>query len=89
MASALIAAVNLVVTIITWVLVLDALISFAPLEPWHPVRRTLDQLAEPIVRPFRGLLPPLGMFDLSVMLALVVVQILGQVIILLISAAFG
>ncbi len=88
MAETLIWAVNLVVTLITWVLILDALISFAPIEPWHPIRRTLDQLAEPIVRPFRNIVPPVGMFDFSVMVALIVVQLLGRVIILLIAAAF-
>ena len=88
MAAALILTINLIVTIITWVLILDALISFTPLEPWHPVRRTLDRLAEPMVRPFRNLLPPVGMFDFSIMVALIVVQLLGRAIILLISAVF-
>lgn len=88
MAATLIGTVNLIVTIITWILILDALISFAPIEPWHPVRRTLDRLAEPFIRPFRNLIPPVGMFDLSIMVALIVVQIAGQVIILLIGAAF-
>jgi len=88
-ASYLISLITWVVTIITILLILDALISFAPIDPWHPVRRLLDQLAEPIVRPFRNILPPMGMFDLSPMIALIVIQILGQILIALVRSAFG
>ena len=88
MAIVLIGLVDLAVKLISIVLILDALISFAPIAPWHPVRRTLDQLAEPFVRPIRNILPPVGMFDFSVMVALIVVQILGQLIIGLIRMSF-
>lgn len=88
MAQYLITLVKVVVNVISVILILNALISFAPLEPWHPVRRFLNQLAEPIVRPFRNIIPPVGMFDLSVMVALIVVQLLGQVLIIMIQAAF-
>jgi YggT family protein len=87
-AQYLITLVKVVVNVISVILILNALISFAPLEPWHPVRRFLNQLAEPIVRPFRNIIPPVGMFDLSVMVALIVVQLLGQVLIIMIQAAF-
>jgi YggT family protein len=84
----LINLVNLIVGLITVILILNALISFAPLEPWHPVRRFLNQLAEPLLRPFRNILPPMGMLDLSPMVALIAIQILGQLLILLIRSAF-
>ncbi len=88
MATYLISLIRLVANIITILLIVDALISFAPIEPWHPVRRFLDQLAEPIVRPFRNILPPMGMFDLSPMIALIVIQILAQILVVLIQSAF-
>jgi YggT family protein len=88
-ASYLIFVVKLVVYVITIILILNALISFAPLEPWHPVRRTLNSLAEPLVRPFRRLIPPAGMFDFSIMVALIAYQLAGQIIIQLILQAFA
>jgi YggT family protein len=81
-----VAVIKLVVTLISLLLIANALISFAPIEPWHPVRRTLNQLAEPILRPFRNLLPPTGPIDFSPMLALIVVQIIGLILIALVSA---
>ena len=88
MASYLVSLIWWVVTIITIVLILNALLSFTPLEPWHPVRRFLNQLAEPIVRPFRNILPPTGMIDFSPMIALIVIQIVGQILIVLVRSAF-
>ncbi len=88
MAASLITIVDIIVYVITIILILHALMSFAPLEPWHPIRRTLAQLAEPIIQPFRNLIPPVGMFDFSIMVALIVIQILGELIKVLIRQAF-
>jgi YggT family protein len=87
-AASLSIIVDIVVYTVTIVLILHALMSFAPLDPWHPVRRTLAQIAEPIVQPFRNLIPPVGMFDFSIMVALIVVQIAGELLKVLIRAAF-
>ena len=80
MEAALIALVSMIVNLISIVLILHALMSFAPIEPWHPVRRFLDRIAEPIIRPFRGLIPPVGMFDFSIMVAIIAIQILGALL---------
>lgn len=76
------------VNLLSIVLILHALMSFAPIEPWHPVRRFLDQIAEPIIRPFRGLIPPVGMFDFSIMVAIIAIQILGELVKVMIRSAF-
>lgn len=73
------ALINVVVWLVSAVLVLDALVSFV-LDPWHPVRRFLDRLADPLVQPFRRVLPPMGGLDFSVMAALIVVQLVGQIL---------
>lgn len=88
MAIYLIGLVKIIVNLITVILILEALMSWAPLDPWHPVRRILRQLSEPIVRPFRNLIPPMGMLDLSIMAALLAVQLGGQLLILLIANIF-
>ncbi|MBM2849152.1 MAG: hypothetical protein HW418_2094 [Anaerolineales bacterium] len=88
METSLLALVTMFVNLLSIVLILHALMSFAPIEPWHPVRRFLDQIAEPIIRPFRGLIPPVGMFDFSIMVAIIVIQILGELVKVMIRSAF-
>lgn len=88
MAEYLVELIKIVVNLITVILILNALMSFSPLAPWHPVRRFLDQVSEPIVRPFRNLIPPVGMFDFSVMVALLAVQFAGQLLVILIRSIF-
>ena len=88
MATYLSQIVDLIVYLITLILILQALMSFTSVEPWHPVRRFLDQVTEPILRPFRNLIPPVGMFDFSIMVALIVIQIVGYILKQMIHAAF-
>ena len=88
METSLLAIVTMFVNLISIVLILHALMSFAPIDPWHPVRRFLDQIAEPIIRPFRGLIPPVGMFDFSIMVAIIAIQILGELVKVMIRSAF-
>ena len=88
MASVLVTFIQLAVQLLSLVIILHILMSWVQLEPWHPVRRFLDQLVEPILRPFRNAIPPVGMFDLSPMVALIFIQVLGQILIFLVAQAF-
>ncbi len=76
----LVALINFAVGVLSVVLILDALASFV-LEPWHPARRFLDRLANPFVQPFRRVLPPMGGLDFSVFAALIVLQLVGQLLV--------
>ena len=69
-------------------MIIYALMSFIPLEPWHPARRFMDQLVQPILQPFRNVIPPMGMFDLSVMVAIIVIQLAGILLKVMVQAAF-
>lgn len=84
----LITIIDMVVNTIVILLVVNALLSFAPLDPWHPIRRVMAQLTDPIVQPFRNVIPPVGMFDFSPLAALIVIQIVGEIFKALIRSVF-
>ncbi|MCS6910113.1 MAG: YggT family protein [Anaerolineales bacterium] len=88
MERSLITIIDIIVNTVSIILILHALMSFAPLDPYHPVRRMLADIAEPIIRPFRNLIPPVGMFDFSVMVAIIVIQIGGELLKAMIRSAF-
>ena len=51
----------------------------------NPVIDTINQLllqiTEPILSPIRRLIPPLGMFDLTPMIALILISVIRQVLV--------
>lgn len=51
------------------------------MDPYHPVRRTLDNLVEPLLAPIRRVVPLVGMFDFSPLILIILVQILSSVLI--------
>jgi YggT family protein len=60
-----------------------ALLSWFPIEPRSPlgsVNHVLWVITEPYVSLFRRVVPPLGMFDVSYMLAVVVVWLVAELL---------
>jgi YggT family protein len=51
------------------------------MDPYHPVRRTLDNLVEPMLAPIRRVVPLIGMFDFSPLVLIILVQILSSALI--------
>jgi len=51
------------------------------MAPFHPVRRTIDRIVEPILAPIRKVVPLVGMFDFSPLILIVLVQVLATVVI--------
>ena len=51
------------------------------MDPYHPVRRTIDNLIEPLLAPIRRVVPLVGMFDFSPLILIILVQILSSVLI--------
>ena len=71
-----------VLEILTLIILVRVIFSWIPnLDPYHPVVRVIRAIADPVLAPFRGLLPGLGggLLDLSPVLAFVVLQALAQV----------
>ena len=51
------------------------------MSPSHPVRRTIDQIVEPMLAPIRKVVPLMGMFDFSPLILIILVQVLATVLI--------
>ena len=54
-----------------WLILISAIFSFFPQNAYHPLAQLTKQLSEPLLRPIRRFLPPVGGFDLSPMLAMI------------------
>ena len=67
-------------TIVIIAIIIRALLSFAPLDPYHPLVQFLHQFTEPFLQPFRRILPSAGMMDFSPMIAIVVLSLVSRVL---------
>ena len=50
------------------------------MDPYHPVRNTVNRLVNPILNPIRRLLPQTGMMDFSPIVAIILVQVLESIL---------
>jgi YggT family protein len=73
---ALIMLVKEAFTLLFWILVIRALLSWFS-QGRSPVELVMHQLTEPLLRPIRRILPPLGGLDLSVLVVLIGLQFLN------------
>jgi YggT family protein len=48
-------------------------VSWLPVSPWNPFVRILRSIVDPVLRPFRRLLPSLGGIDLSPLVAILLI----------------
>lgn len=71
---------NAATTIIILAIIARALLSFAPLDPYHPIVRLLHQFTEPFLRPIRNLMPSMGMMDFSPMIAILLLSVLNRIL---------
>lgn len=63
-------------TLLFWILVIRALLSWFS-QGRSPVEYVMHQLTEPLLRPVRRILPPMGGLDLSVLVVLIGLQFLN------------
>jgi YggT family protein len=58
-----------------------ALLSWIPtLRPDHAIVRFLNDITEPILQPFRRVIPLVGMMDLSPLIAMIVLNFAGNIL---------
>jgi YggT family protein len=72
--------VNLVVTVLSFAIIGRALLSWFDPGMQTPVGRFLRDITEPIIAPIRQVMPTIGMFDISPIVALLLLRLIGTLI---------
>ncbi|ALO42955.1 YggT family protein [Pseudoalteromonas phenolica] len=80
------AALGSLVTVITesfnlilFILIVRALLSWVA-QGYNPIAAVFEQLSEPMLRPLRKVIPPIGGFDLSILVAIIALQFLKRLL---------
>jgi YggT family protein len=74
------AIINTLANLIVLLVIVDSILSYF-LSPYHPVRNALDRVLNPLLAPIRKLVPLVGMFDLSPLILIILVEILSSALI--------
>lgn len=72
--------INTFAEILILVVILSAILSYF-MDPYHPVRRGISNIVEPMLTPIRRVIPPMGMIDFSPLILIVLIQLAKQIII--------
>ena len=73
---ALAVIIDVVLRLYTWVIIIRAIISWVNPDPYNPIVQFLYRVTEPVLRPIRRVLPPMGGIDLSPLVALLLIYFL-------------
>lgn len=73
-------AITLLFRILSWIVIINVVLSYF-VDPYHPLRRALDRIVEPMLAPIRRILPSTGMLDFSPLVLLILLQLLSTIVI--------
>ncbi len=79
--------VGLIVKIYFWSVIAVVVVSWIAPQSHHPAIQLVAQITEPVMRPVRNLMPPVGGLDLSPIVVFLILSVVGQVIQSLAQAA--
>jgi len=82
----LIQTIDLIFTFFYLAIMARIILSWFRIDPYHPVSVLLFRVTEPILAPFRNIIPPIGMIDISPIVALVVLGIVQRVLFFIIQS---
>lgn len=71
---------NIFFNLLTWAIIARILLSWFKAGPGNRFSQFLYNITEPVLRPVRRLLPPIGMMDFSPILALILLDLLRGLI---------
>ena len=76
--------VDVFFTLLSLAILARVLLSCVRVSPYHPAVEFLYRITEPILAPLRRVIPPVGMVDISPIIAMLLLQIIQQVLVAII-----
>jgi YggT family protein len=80
----LIQIIDVVAQILVVLVIVSAILSFF-MDPYHPIRRGVDNIVQPMLEPIRRVVPNVGMFDFSPLVLIILIQVVSNLLIAFLS----
>lgn len=86
--SFLLTFVDLLFNALSLAILAEVLLSWIRPDPYHPAVQFIRSITSPILDPLRRVIPPIGgMFDISPIVAILLLQFVHRVVLQLLSTA--
>jgi len=72
--------INALSQLLVLLVIVSVILSYF-MDPYHPVRRAIDSVVEPLLSPIRRVVPLIGMLDFSPLILIILVQVVSNLII--------
>ncbi|HEU0294486.1 MAG TPA: YggT family protein [Anaerolineales bacterium] len=80
MTNLLIWLINFVVQALIILIIVSVILSYV-MDCYHPIRRWVDSIVEPLLMPIRRVLPPLAGLDFSPLVLILLLQLIANLIV--------
>jgi len=77
--------IHYAIRLFTLLVLVQAVLSWV-MSPFHPVRQMVDRFVNPFLAPIRRVIPPTGMFDLSPLILIIILQVLDIIVMNLLTS---
>ena len=72
--------IDTVLTLFIIAIFIRSILTWFPISPSNPLKLLVFQVTEPVLEPLRRYLPRFGYFDLSTMVAIIIVIVIQRII---------
>jgi YggT family protein len=72
--------INAISQLLVLLVIVSVILSYF-MDPYHPIRRGIDSVVEPMLAPIRRVVPLLGMIDLSPLILIILIQVISNILI--------
>lgn len=73
--------VNIFFEVLTWLIIIRCILSFVRHDPYQPIIRFIYEVTEPIMAPFKKMIPAAGGMDFSPIVVLLAITLVQRIVI--------
>jgi YggT family protein len=77
--------INSLAQLLVLLVIVSVILSYF-MDPYHPIRRSIDSVVQPMLDPIRRVVPLIGMLDLSPLILIILIQVVANLLIRLLLA---
>lgn len=80
MIELLVLFINSLAQLLVLLVIVSVILSYF-MDPYHPIRRGIDSVVQPMLDPIRRVVPLIGMLDLSPLVLIILIQVVANLLI--------